>query len=178
MSRIGNKPILIPAGVTCSLADGLFHVSGPRGKLTQAFTFEVKVRIEEGVVAVAPSNATIFSKALHGTMRSIFASMIQGVVQPYFKDLEISGVGFRAAVNGNKLVLNLGYAEPREYLIPEGLSIEVKDNTKLKIVGVDKQAVGQAAARIYSYYPVEPYKGKGVRIIGKFVVRKEGKKTS
>lgn len=178
MSRIGNKPVVIPSDVNCSLADGVFSVSGPRGRLSQAVDPQVRVELKESSVEVFPEQPTPSSRALQGTMRSLFANMVQGVVKPYVKELEISGVGFRAAVSKNELVLNLGYAEPRNYSIPEGLSIEVTDNTKLKIIGIDKQMVGQAAARIFSFYPVEPYKGKGIRILGKFVVRKEGKKSS
>ncbi len=178
MSRVGNKPISIPGGVNCSLLGNVFTVKGPKGTLSQLLVDDVNVLVTGSTIEVSPVRSIPSVRALQGTIRSLLFNMVQGVVQPYFKDLEISGVGFRAAVSNSLLTLNLGYAEPRRYPIPAGISIDVTDGVKLKVSGIDKQLVGEVAARIRSYYPVEPYKGKGVRIVGQFVVRKEGKKTS
>jgi large subunit ribosomal protein L6 len=175
MSRIGKLPVDIPGQVTVSVEANIVSVEGPKGKLKQEFPNAVTVTKEDAQIIVAPSGNSRFSKAMYGTVRSLIANMVTGVVDGYSKDLEISGVGFRAALNGNKLDMNLGYSHPCLYDIPAGITITVKDNTKLKVEGIDKQMVGEAAASIRAFYPPEPYKGKGVKIVGEYVRRKEGK---
>ena len=175
MSRIGKLPVEIPEKVSISVEANVVNVEGPKGKLSQSFPNAVKVSKEDTQIVIEPGNSSRFAKAMYGTARSLIANMVKGVVDGYSKDLEISGVGFRAALNGNKLDMNLGYSHPCLYEIPEGIKITVTDNTKLKVEGIDKQLVGEAAASIRAFYPPEPYKGKGVKIVGEFVRRKEGK---
>ena len=175
MSRIGKLPVDIPEKVTVSVEANVVSVEGPKGKLKKEFPNAVTITKEDAQIIVAPSGNSRFSKAMYGTVRSLIANMVTGVVDGYSKDLEISGVGFRAALNGNKLDMNLGYSHPCLYDIPSGITITVKDNTKLKVEGIDKQMVGEAAASIRAFYPPEPYKGKGVKIVGEYVRRKEGK---
>lgn len=175
MSRIGKLPVDIPEKVTVSIEANLVVVEGPKGKLSHSFPNAVKITQEGAQVTVEPSGNSRFAKAMYGTARSLIANMVTGVVEGYSKDLEISGVGFRAALNGNKLDMNLGYSHPCLYNIPEGITITVTDNTKLKVEGINKQLVGEVAASIRAFYPPEPYKGKGVKIVGEFVRRKEGK---
>ena len=175
MSRVGKLPVEIPEKVTVSVENNAVAVEGPMGKLSHAFPNAVTVTKEDAQVVVAPANNSRFAKAMYGTARSLIANMVKGVVDGYSKELEISGVGFRAALSGNKLDMNLGYSHPCIYEIPEGIKITVTDNTKLKVEGIDKQLVGEAAASIRAFYPPEPYKGKGVKIVGEYVRRKEGK---
>ena len=175
MSRIGKLPVDIPEKVTVSVEANVVSVEGPKGKLKSKFPSAVTIKKEDAQVTVAPANNSRFAKSMYGTTRSLIANMVTGVVDGYSKELEISGVGFRAALNGNKLDMNLGYSHPCLYNIPAGITITVKDNTKLTIEGIDKQLVGEAAASIRAFYPPEPYKGKGVKIVGEYVRRKEGK---
>jgi len=178
MSRIGKLPVSIPQGVTVNIVDNLVQVKGPKGSIEKSFDKAVVVTLEEQAVIVKPANESSFAQAYYGTVRSIIHGMVEGVTKGFFKELDINGVGFRATVKGKMLDLNLGYSHPINYPIPETITIVVTENTKVKVEGVDKQLVGQVAADIKSYYPVEPYKGKGVRIVGEFVRRKEGKKTA
>lgn len=178
MSRIGNLPINIPAGVEVSTNDGSVRVKGPKGELIQELNDSVSLEISDNEVVVRPIDTNRQTRALQGTIRSLVANMVTGVVTPYSKDLLIEGVGFRAAVKGTEVGLELGYSHPINHPIPEGVSVTVADNVKIHVEGADKQKVGQLAADIKSYYPVEPYKGKGVRILGQFVRRKEGKKSA
>jgi large subunit ribosomal protein L6 len=175
MSRIGKLPVSIPEAVTVEIEANVVSVEGPKGKLSYEFPNAVKITKEDARVIIAPSNSSRFAKAMYGTARSLIANMVLGVVDGYSKSLEISGVGFRAVLNGNKLDMNLGYSHPCLYEIPEGIKITVTDSTKLKVEGIDKQMVGEAAASIRAFYPPEPYKGKGVKIVGEYVRRKEGK---
>jgi large subunit ribosomal protein L6 len=175
MSRVGKLPVNIPEKVTVSIDANQVSVEGPKGKLTQQFPSAVKITQEDAQLKVEPSNNSRFSRAMYGTTRSIISNMVDGVVNGYSKELEISGVGFRAALDGNKLDMNLGYSHPCLYEVPDGIKITVTDNTKLKVEGIDKQLVGQAAASIRAFCPPEPYKGKGVKIVGEHVRRKEGK---
>ena len=175
MSRIGKLPVDIPEKVTVSIEANMVSVEGPKGKLSHQFPNAVKISQEDASVNVEPANNSRFAKAMYGTARALIANMVNGVVNGYSKDLEISGVGFRAALNGNKLDMNLGYSHPCIYDIPEGITITVAENTKLKVEGIDKQLVGEVAASIRAFYPPEPYKGKGVKIVGEYVRRKEGK---
>jgi large subunit ribosomal protein L6 len=178
MSRIGKLPVAIPEKVTVSVEDNHVAVEGPKGKLARPFDRVVSIAVEDGQVRVSPKGTSRHAKAMYGTTRSIINGMVNGVVEGYSKNLELQGVGFRATVKGQTLELALGFAHPISYAIPEGVTVTVTDNTKVKVEGADKQAVGQVAADIKSFYPVEPYKGKGVRILGEYVRRKEGKKTS
>ena len=175
MSRIGKLPVDIPEKVNVSIEANVVSVEGPKGKLSHEFPNAVKISQEDATINVSPTNSSRFAKAMYGTARSLIANMVVGVVDGYSKSLEISGVGFRAALNGNKLDMNLGYSHPCLYDIPEGIKITVTDNTKLKVEGIDKQLVGEVAASIRAFYPPEPYKGKGVKIVGEYVRSKEGK---
>ena len=178
MSTIGNAPIPIPSGVEVVVDDHLIKVKGPKGNLEQETVPQVSVQVEDNQILVSTTTENRFSKAIQGTTRSLIANMVQGVVSPYSKDLLIEGVGFRAAVKGSEIDLELGYSHPVSHPIPEGVTVTVADNVKIHVEGADKQKVGQMAADIKSYYPVEPYKGKGVRILGQYVRRKEGKKSA
>ena len=178
MSRIGKLPVGIPDGVEVSVTDNLVSVSGPKGKLEQSFSELAIVVVEENAVRVSPVDDTRAARAMYGTARSIVANMVKGVVETYSKDLLLQGVGFRAAVQGNLVNLELGYSHPINYSVLEGVTVTVADNVKIRVEGSDKQKVGQVTADIKSFYPVEPYKGKGVRIVGDYVRRKEGKKSA
>ena len=175
MSRIGKLPVAIADKVKVSVDGSTVTVEGPKGSLTKTFTPDVAITVEENEVKVAPANETRLAKAMYGTARSIINGMVEGVTNGFSKDVEISGVGFQANLKGKVLNLKLGYSHDINYDIPEGVTIAVDGGTKLKVQGIDKQLVGQAAASIKSFYPMEPYKGKGVRIVGEFVRRKEGK---
>jgi large subunit ribosomal protein L6 len=175
MSRIGKLPITIPAKVKVTVKDGTVLVEGPKGKVQHSFNPVVKAEVVDGKVIVTPLEETRFAHAMHGTARSIINGMVLGVVNAYVIDLEIQGVGFKAAVVGKVVDLALGYSHPIKYDIPEGIKVTVVDQTKVKVEGCDKQLVGKVATEIRAYYPPEPYKGKGVRIVGEHVRRKEGK---
>jgi len=176
MSRIGNKQIEMPDKVKFNVTgEGLVHIEGPKGKLEWTLPKQIKARLEEKHLLVERSSEARAVKALHGLSRSLISNMIAGVSTGFVKDLEIQGVGFKAAVQGKILNLNLGFSHPIHFNIPEGIKITVADNTKIKIEGIDKQLVGQVAADIRGYYPPEPYKGKGVRYAGEQIIRKEGK---
>jgi len=175
MSRIGKQPVPIPEKVKVDIKDTTVLVEGPRGKVQKTFAPVVTIAIKEKRVVVAPIGGSRFANAMYGTARSIIAGMVKGVTVGYSKDLEIQGVGFKAILKGKQLDLALGYSHPLLMDIPEGIKITVADGTKLKVEGCDKQLVGAVTAEIRSYYPPEPYKGKGVRIVGERVRRKEGK---
>ena len=178
MSRIGKLPVGIPDGVEVSVTDNLVSVSGPKGKLEQSFSELANVVVKENEVRVSPADDTRAARAMYGTARAIVANMVKGVVETYSKDLLLQGVGFRAAVQGNLVNLELGYSHPINYSVLEGVTVTVADNVKIRVEGSDKQKVGQVTADIKSFYPAEPYKGKGVRIVGDYVRRKEGKKSA
>ena len=178
MSRIGKLPVPIPDKVQASVKEDTLTIQGPKGTLEKSFDRVVNIEISDGQISVKPVNTSRLAKAMYGTARSIIDNMVQGVVKGFAKELDLNGVGFKAAVKGNVLDLALGYSHPIAYPIPKGLTITVNSNTRIKVEGIDKQQVGQAAAMIKAYYPIEPYKGKGVNIVGEFVRRKEGKKTS
>jgi large subunit ribosomal protein L6 len=175
MSRIGRLPISIPPKVKITIKDDNVLVEGPKGKVQRSFSKVVKAEVQEGKIVVTPLEETRFAKAMHGTARSVINGMVNGVVAGYVKDLEIQGVGFKAAVNGKVVDMALGYSHPIQYPIPEGIKVTVADQTKIKIEGCDKQLVGKVTAELRAFYPPEPYKGKGVRIVGERVRRKEGK---
>jgi large subunit ribosomal protein L6 len=178
MSRIGKQPVPIPDKVKVTINGDTVVVEGPKGKVQKTFAPVVKVTVADKKVTFAPTEETRFSKAMYGTARSIVAGMVKGVTDGYTKDLEIQGVGFKANLKGKQLDLALGYSHAILHDIPEGIKVTVTDQTKLKIEGVDKQLVGQVTSEIRAYYPPEPYKGKGVRLVGEHaerVRRKEGK---
>ncbi len=179
MSRIGKIPVHVPAGVKLSIDGATVHVEGAKGKLTKTFDGSVvKISMDGDLVHVEPINDSRFAGAMHGTVRAIINNMVKGVVEGYKKQLEIQGVGFKASLSGDKLDLALGQSHPIVYTVPAGIKITITDGVKLDVTGADKHLVGQVAADIKSFKPVEPYKGKGVRIVGEYVRRKEGKKTA
>ena len=175
MSRVGLKTITLPEKVTVSEKSSLVSVEGPKGKLEFQLPVGISLSQEDGTVTVKRATEGRAHKALHGTARSLVNNMIIGVTEGYTKDLEILGVGFRAAVKGAILDLSLGKSHPILHPIPSGLTVTVADNTKVKVEGIDKQEVGQFAAEVRGYYKPEPYKGKGVRYVGEYVRRKAGK---
>lgn len=179
MSRIGKIPVQVPAGVKISVNGSTVEVEGAKGKLSKTFdATAVKITLEGYAVHVVPANDSRFAGAMHGTVRAIINNMVKGVKDGYQKQLEIQGVGFKAVLTGDKLDLALGQSHPIIYPIPAGIKVAITDGTKIEVSGADKHMVGQVAADIKSFKPVEPYKGKGVRIVGEYVRRKEGKKTA
>jgi large subunit ribosomal protein L6 len=175
MSRIGKLPVSVPAKVKVEIENTTVKVEGPKGKLSKTFAPVVKITLEDNEVKVEPIGTTRFARAMYGTTRSIIAGMVKGAEIGFVKELEIHGVGFKANLQGKVLDLALGYSHGIKHKIPDGITVTVNDNTKIKVEGADKQMVGSVAAQIRSYYPPEPYKGKGVRIVGERVRRKEGK---
>lgn len=176
MSRIGKKPITIPSGVKVELKDRECKVEGPKGKLVLTLPPLTDVKIEGTEIQVERDGDNKRAKAMHGLARSLVNNMVVGVTDGFSKDLEIEGVGFKAAVQGNKINLNLGYSHQINYDIPDQIKVTVADGTKVKVEGPDKAVVGKVASEIRAFYPPEPYKGKGVRYAGEKVRRKEGKK--
>jgi large subunit ribosomal protein L6 len=175
MSRVGLKPISLPEKVAVKLDGRTVIVEGPKGKLDFPLPEGISLKSEDGTVVVSRASELRLHRALHGTARSLVQNMIVGVSAGFVKDLEIIGVGLRAAVKGSDLDLSLGRSHPLLHPIPLGLNVTVVENTKIKVEGIDKQLVGQFAAEVRSFYPPEPYKGKGVRYVGEKVRRKEGK---
>jgi len=175
MSRVGLKPITLPEKVAVKLDGRTVVIEGPKGKLDFSLPDGISLKNEDGSVVVSRDTENRQLKALHGTARSLIHNMVLGVSQGFVKDLEIHGVGMRAAVKGQDLDLSLGRSHPLLHPIPSGLTVTVNENTKIKVEGIDKQLVGQFAAEVRGYYPPEPYKGKGVRYTGERVRRKEGK---
>lgn len=175
MSRIGRAPIEIPKDVTVTFAGDTVSVKGPKGTLSQKIDPSIKISIEGSVVTVSRSSEDKKHKAMHGLYRSLVSNMIKGVHTGFEKNLEITGVGYRAAKEGKKLVLSMGYSHPVSVDPPAGIEFVVEGQTKVKVVGADKQVVGQVASNIKYVRPVEPYKGKGIRYAGQYVRRKAGK---
>jgi large subunit ribosomal protein L6 len=175
MSRIGKQPIAIPPKVKVEVKGQKVLVEGPKGKLDWELPHRTSLKVEGDKIVVSRSGDDAQSKALHGLSRALVNNMVKGVAEGFVKKLEIQGVGFKAAVNGKVVNLTLGYSHPINYNIPDQIKVTVEENTKLTIEGPDKKVVGQVASEIRSYYPPEPYKGKGVRYAGEHVPRKEGK---
>ncbi|MBY6038447.1 50S ribosomal protein L6 [Fictibacillus nanhaiensis] len=176
MSRVGNKPIEVPSGVTINVAsDNTVSVKGPKGELSRTFNADIKINQQDNLITVERPSDHKEHRALHGTTRSVLNNMVIGVTNGYERALDIIGVGYRASKSGNKLVLNVGYSHPVEIVPEQGIDIEVPSNTKVIVKGIDKQRVGEVAANIRSVRSPEPYKGKGIRYEGEFVRRKEGK---
>jgi len=176
MSRVGNSAIAIPSGVTVSQQDGVVVVKGKNGELSAPLHSEVELVVADDVATVKPRRKTKLSQSLWGTMRATINNMVVGVGEGFTRKLEINGVGYRAAMQGNKLVLNLGYSHPVEMDVPAGLTVAVENNTQINISGADKQLLGQFASEVRSKRPPEPFKGKGVKYAEEHIVRKEGKK--
>lgn len=176
MSRVGLSPIKIPDGVTVSMDDKNLTAKGSKGELVVALSSKVDVAVADNVVTVSPKSKDKQGRAIWGTVRSNINNAVAGVSAGFTRNLEINGVGYRAAMQGNKLQLNLGYSHPVEMDIPAGLSVKVDGNTKIEITGADKQLLGQFASEVRAKRPPEPFKGKGVKYAEEHIVRKEGKK--
>ena len=176
MSRIGKKAVPVPSGVTANIEGQTVKVKGPKGALQVVLHDDVEVKMESGAVKVDPRSETKRARAMWGTSRTLVANLITGVTKGFERKLEITGVGYRASVQGKNLQLALGYSHDVVYQIPEGITIVVPKPTEITITGTDSQRVGQVAAEIRAYRPPEPYKGKGVKYANEFIFRKEGKK--
>jgi large subunit ribosomal protein L6 len=176
MSRIGKQPVPLPDGVEVQLEPGLVRVKGPRGRLEERVSRDMAIKQEDGQIVVTRPTDRGEHRALHGLTRSLIANMVQGVTEGFEKRLEIQGVGYRAQLQGNKLVMSLGYSHPVELTAPEGIEFEVPAPTQVVVRGISKQAVGEAAANVRKKRPPEPYKGKGIRYQGEYVARKVGKR--
>ncbi len=176
MSRVGSSAITIPADVTLSNDGGVIVVKGKNGELSTSLHRDVELSVADNVVTLKPARDTRQAKALWGTMRSNLNNMVVGVTEGFTRKLEINGVGYRAAMQGNKLVLSLGFSHPVEMEVPAGLKVAVENNTSVTITGADKQLLGQFASEVRAKRPPEPFKGKGVKYADEYIVRKEGKK--
>ena len=175
MSRIGNKIITIPAGVEVKLDDNTATVKGPKGELTRTFSKNIEIKIEGTEITLHRPNDSKEMKTIHGTTRANLNNMVIGVSEGFKKELEMRGVGYRAQLAGNKLTLSVGKSHPDEVVAPDGITFEVPSNTQINVSGSNKEVVGEVAASIRGLRPPEPYKGKGIRYVGEFVRRKEGK---
>ena len=176
MSRIGKRPVPVPAGVTATMDGGVMSVKGPKGTLTLAMRNEINYALEDGSISVQPANGSKSARAFWGMQRTLVQNLITGVTDGFSKTLEITGVGYRAASQGTKLKLQLGYSHDVDIDVPEGIDVKTPDQTTIIISGSDKQKVGQLAAEIRRWRKPEPYKGKGIKYRGEFIFRKEGKK--
>jgi len=176
MSRIGKKPIAVPDGVTANIDGQSVSAKGPKGQLSVDLVDEVSVSMDDGVLSVEPRNETKRARSMWGMSRTLIDNMFVGVSQGFTRELEINGVGYRAQVQGKNLQLQLGYSHDVVFPIPEGIEIKCEKPTSVAISGIDKQKVGQVAAKIRSFRPPEPYKGKGVKYSDEYIFRKEGKK--
>ncbi len=175
MSRIGNKPVSVPSGVDVKIDGTTVTIKGPKGTLTKTFAKDMLISFENGQIVVKRPSDEANHKALHGLTRTLIANMVEGVTNGYSKSLDIEGVGYRAAKQGTNLVMNLGFSH--QVIVPEanGIKIDVPAPNKIIISGIDKEAVGQFAAEVREKKPPEPYKGKGIRYTGEYIIRKEGK---
>lgn len=176
MSRIGKKPIPVPAGVTVDLSGQNLAVKGPKGEIRLALVEHVLAKLEDGNISVNPRDKSRLARSCWGMSRTMIANLIKGVTTGYSKSLEINGVGYRAAVQGKALQLNLGYSHDVSYPIPEGITIQTPKPTEIVVSGIDKQRVGQVAAEIREFRSPEPYKGKGIKYATERIFRKQGKK--
>jgi large subunit ribosomal protein L6 len=176
MSRIGKKPVGVPSGVTAQVNGQEVTVKGPKGELKHVLVDDVIAKLEDGSIEVAPREDTQNARAMWGMSRTLIANLMTGVTEGFTKKLEITGVGYRAAVQGSNVQLQLGYSHDVAYPIPQGIQVICPKPTEIVITGIDKQKVGQVAAEIRRFRPPEPYKGKGIKYAGEFILRKEGKK--
>lgn len=175
MSRIGKQPITLPTGVEASMKDGVFTVKGAKGTLTRAMKSDVAVAIEGSTITLTPARGSDHARALWGTYASHISNMIEGVTKGFVKKLEIEGVGYRGEVKGKKLVLSIGFSHPVEIVIPDGIEMLIEKGL-FTISGIDKDVLGQFAATVRGMKEPEPYKGKGIRYQGEYIIRKQGKK--
>jgi large subunit ribosomal protein L6 len=176
MSRVGKKPVAIPSGVTASVEGQVIKVKGPKGALSLVLHGDVEAKVDKGEVKVDPRAETKRARAMWGTYRSLLANVMEGVTKGFERRLEITGVGYRAALQGKNLQIQLGYSHDIVYPIPEGITIAVPKPTEIVVTGIDGQKVGHVAAEIRAFRKPEPYKGKGVKYAGEYIFRKEGKK--
>jgi large subunit ribosomal protein L6 len=176
MSRIGKRPVAVPTGVTANIEGKVLTVKGAKGTLTLDLADEVKYEVGDGGITVTPANDTKRARSFWGMQRTLVQNLVTGVTEGYTKQLQITGVGYRANVQGKNLKLQLGYSHDVDFAIPEGITIATPDQTTVNISGIDKQQVGQVAAEIRRWRKPEPYKGKGIKYAGEFIFRKEGKK--
>ena len=176
MSRIGKKPVPIPAGVTASMEAGTLSVIGPKGELKMPMSDLISYEMQDDGLLVKPANGSKAARAFWGMQRTLVQNLVTGVTEGFTKVLEITGVGYRANSQGKMLKLQLGYSHDVDFAIPEGIEIKTPDNTTVEISGIDKQKVGQVAAEIRRWRKPEPYKGKGIKYRGEYIFRKEGKK--
>jgi large subunit ribosomal protein L6 len=176
MSRIGKKPVTVPGGVTAQVNGQEIKIKGPKGELSHVLVEAIIAKLDNGEIEIAMREDTKTARAMWGMSRTMVANLIAGVTEGFTKRLEITGVGYRAALQGQNLQLQLGYSHDVIYPIPQGIQIACARPTEIVITGIDKQKVGQVAAEIRSYRPPEPYKGKGIKYAGEFILRKEGKK--
>lgn len=176
MSRIGKKPVAIPAGVTASMDAGTLSVKGPKGELSMPMSDLISYEMRDEGLSVQPANKSKEARAFWGMQRTLVQNLVTGVTEGFTKVLEITGVGYRANSQGKTLKLQLGYSHDVDFAIPEGIEIKTPDNTTVEITGIDKQKVGQVAAEIRRWRKPEPYKGKGIKYRGEYIFRKEGKK--
>jgi large subunit ribosomal protein L6 len=175
MSRIGRKPIAVPAGVNISLDDSVITVKGPKGSLSRALHKDMKINVAENEIVVERPTDNKLHRSLHGTTRSVISNMVSGVTDGFAKTLELVGVGYRAQKSGEKVVLSVGYSHPVEIAPDNGIEFELPSQTKIIVRGIDKELVGATAAKIRSVREPEPYKGKGIKYEGERILRKEGK---
>lgn len=176
MSRIGKKPVPVPAGVEVTIDGGIIRARGPRGELSMPVADDIRYTIEGPQVLVMPANDSKRARAFWGMQRTLVANLVTGVSEGFTKVLEISGVGYRASAQGRTLKLQLGFSHDVDYAVPEGITVKTPDQTTVEISGADRQKVGQVAAEIRRWRKPEPYKGKGIKYRGEFIFRKEGKK--
>ena len=176
MSRVGKKPVVVPSGVTANVEGQTVKVKGPKGALQVVLPDDVTVQLDKGAVKIDPRNETKRARAMWGTYRTLVANLMTGVTKGFEKRLEITGVGYRAAVQGKNLQIALGYSHDVVFPIPQGIAIVTPKPTEIVVTGIDRQQVGQVAAEIRGFRPPEPYKGKGVKYAGEYIFRKEGKK--
>jgi large subunit ribosomal protein L6 len=176
MSRIGKRPVAIPGGVTAAVNGQEVKVKGPKGELKHVLVDDIIAKLDKGEIEITMREDTKRARAMWGMSRTLVANLIAGVTEGFTKKLDITGVGYRAAMQGSNLQLQLGYSHDISYPIPQGIQVVCPKPTEIVITGIDKQKVGQVAAEIRHYRPPEPYKGKGVRYAGEFILRKEGKK--
>ncbi|WP_334075699.1 MULTISPECIES: 50S ribosomal protein L6 [Paenibacillus] len=175
MSRIGRKPITVPSGVDVTLDNSVITVKGPKGTLSRELHKDIKVSVQDNQILVERPSDNKLHRSLHGTTRSVVSNMVSGVTEGFSKSLELVGVGYRASKSGEKLVLNVGYSHPVEITPESGIAFEVPSNTKIVVSGINKERVGEYAAKIRSVREPEPYKGKGIKYEGERIIRKEGK---
>ena len=176
MSRIGKRPVEIPSGVTANIDNGTLSVKGPKGTLSLGLSDLVSYKLEDGAISVQPANDSKAARSHWGMQRTLVSNLVEGVTGGFTKVLEITGVGYRAQAQGNKLKLQLGYSHDVELDVPAGVEVKTPDQTTVEVSGIDKQAVGQFAAEVRRWRKPEPYKGKGIKYRGEYIFRKEGKK--